>query len=53
MSWRSTRVQVIKKMLRRQDGSGAYQMYIKMIPPKQIKYETVANNITWIWLHKN
>lgn len=53
MSWTSTRVQVMKKMLRRQDGSGAYQMYIKMIPTKQTTYAVVANNITWIWLHVN
>jgi len=53
MIWRSTKVQVMKNMLRRHDGIGAYQMYIKIIPTKQIKYEPVANTITWIWLHKN
>jgi hypothetical protein len=53
MSWRSTRVQVMKKMLSRHDGIGAYQMYIKIIPIKHIKYEAVANSITCIWLHIN
>lgn len=46
MSWRSTRVQVMKKMLRRQDGLGAYEMYIKTIPAKQITYEPIDNRST-------
>lgn len=46
MSWSRTSVQVMKKMLRRQDGYGAYQMYIIMIPTMHIKYAAVAVNIT-------
>lgn len=46
MSWSRTSVQVMKKMLRRQDGYGAYQMYIIMIPTMHITYAVVAINIT-------
>lgn len=50
ISWRSTRVQVMKKMFSRQEGSGVYQIYIKMIPRMHTTYAVVASNITWIWL---
>jgi len=46
MSWRSTRVQVMKKMFRRQEASGAYQRYIKQIPTMLTTYAAVAINIT-------
>lgn len=45
MSCRSTNVQVMKKMLRRQDGSGAYHMYINMIPVKHKTYAVVASSM--------
>lgn len=50
ISWRSTRVQVMKKMLSKQDGSGVYQMYIKMMPSMHTTYAVVASSITWMWL---
>lgn len=53
ISWSSTNVQVMKKMLRRQDGSGAYQMYIRMIPTMHTTYAVVATNMAWIWLQGN
>lgn len=50
MSWSSTRVQVMKKMLSKQDGSGVYQMYIRMTPSMHTTYEVVATSITLMWL---
>ena len=44
----STNVQVMEKMLRRDDGSGTYQMYIKMIPIMRMTYAVISSNITWI-----
>lgn len=52
MSWSSTNVQVMKKMLMRQDGSGEYHMYISMIPTKLTTYAVVAISIVWIWLQR-
>lgn len=53
ISCRSTNVQVMKKMLSKQDGSGVYQMYIKMMPSIHTTYAVVASSITWMWLqHK-
>ena len=50
MSWSNTSVHVMKKMLRKQVGWGTYQMYIEMIPTKQMTYAMVANNMMCIWL---
>lgn len=50
MSWSSTRVQVMKKMLSKQDDSGVYQMYIRMTPIMHTTYEVVAISIAWMWL---
>jgi len=50
MSWMRNKVHVMKNMLRRHDGSGTYQMYIKITPNMHTVYAVVASSITWTWL---
>ena len=50
MSWMRNNVQVMKNILRRQEESGAYHMYIKITPTIHTVYEVVASSITRTWL---
>lgn len=53
VSWISANVIVMKKILILQDGFGAYQMYIKIIPNNATIYEVIEMTNTWIRLKKD